>query len=1028
MSAIDFYVTTNRDQAKYSQLPRRLISAGAGNLPYSSVDSSANPAVGFFIESQPAIGSMIPVWLDNEVLNPQPALIQLDGTFAYKYTHQSGNTYPLTAEVSYTFREACHFAKFYGKIYITIWDADSLAASRAQYHCTVTKACIPEAVSGENRPVWAQQVLPRIWSSVAEYTTDNPPRPCFAAPEESATFKFDDNSLWIEGYGRAGWGTQRVFGFNALKPDQYLWNKTLIDKTASFDQQCVENVAKYNYDQWVANGKHETLGVWGKTFAGPAGESRWSDADYGSNFCQLVNTPNHLCNNAPLLTVRSGFLKKIGGAVSTYKEPWLMKFEECRVHVTGVFPWDLMRRLTRTMEVSDSYLVPDPIEAAKQSPNLQKLPVFEFTYPQAGNPSGNIPQSNIVIKFSFYNMAIQPFSFIDMSRSFVDINDRYDVTLNVRQCLKFEFESGQDTFTVDFQWFRYKSVAKISPDTDANFPWGLGLNLIIYPEAYDAAYSQASPRIQNVLGVPKKYHNNVPRKIRTVGIYNTRDPGTGNLIPNGLPDDIGRPHDSTGRVLWFDDQSGWDGVDNAYEVYPCAAEPQTGNNPSSSCDWQNVTLRFARKNPDETPSVSALWTEEVVLEFLLNDGQRPTLRLKPGLLQTAVDASGAFSGCTGLCRTVPYLLESLRGNTISNDPGAQWNANQICDQNSKANYHGAGSWTQACGWDARSGQNTGCAVEQTHDSVTIPTKCVPAVSITCEEPDAVTYGPDDRVIFVYDIYNMDSKYVEPVSIRFEWSSKQSYWMDPTQAEKKVWVFHEGGAAAVALLNNGVWFSPSYNWLNTTIMTERERNNKPLSNEANSFRKWDFGFAFNPGLLNENMKIRVYTTLRVLVTARDTSIPYRQPSNAKTARRFQPENVDKLDCFVPQRINTNGQPEAPVRRRMRQMASENERAQLDYTEEISFDPNFGALGRRQTAASTSNDGSVRTQIARGDETVQNGETLSAGDVPSPWALSGIILGVTIALVGMGIVAVLSIIRKRNFFPTASGQSFSDVITK
>lgn len=1017
IKGIDLEFSVRASETRYGNIPHR-----ADELPYDPPAADLNPAIGFRLVNAPYQATakyLIPVWSSWVIGPPQPALISLDGTFAVHWTPQAGQpAYPFDIMVAYKYSGTCGFGEAFGFIKIHVWDEASIAAYNIKYQCHLsdpTDVCIDGSQIESQRPFKVQQVLPRIWSHITKWRVegDNPPVPCYSQPQETAYFRFDNNSLIIEGSGRQGWGGQRVWSFGPMKgPINLLHDENLIEPTVTFNKTCAAAVAEAQRQIYNDCGQCNVRGIWGKVFSSVSEDP----VQTASNVCSLFNH-EHLCENAPLLTVNQGKLKYQDGEETSFDEPWITWIAGgCQRGVRGTFPWDLMRRYARNHRVSRTHL-PDTESFADTPSNWPMKNVFNFEWP-VGNKALNVGTSNIVITFSFYNSAIQPFALINYGRSFIDINNRYDVRLNVRQCLKFTFESGQDVFSVDFQWFRYRSEGAKLPDETCK-PFALGVNLIVYPEAYDAYHTCTIPRTETIHGMTKTFCDRSPKAITGVEIYSS---------PNTV-DKAGIPRDGDGNQIWWEDEHS--GSDYVNDVFDCT-------DPSGSCGWQNVTLRYKRNCFDGSIEHN-YWTERVTLQFTLAGLERPTFQFAPGFVESAKSINGAFTGCSGLCRTVPWDLEALRGETVSTltsragQAGHQWASHEYCAQFGKdawqPNDNDGTPWTTACGWDARTGAQ-GCMVKQTHDSVTEPSECVPAISVTCEEPNAITYGPTDRVIFVYDIFNVNPGYVEPVYVRVEWGKSMQYGMDSTATDQKVWLFHEDGQAAA---NDGsaAWVDPDFSFMNMTILTHRERNLGLLSTAlTQGGHVWDFGFQMSPGLLNENMKIRIYTKLRVRITESpisDTTAPYRQPpaGDSKTKRRFsslQGSGANATngyeDCWVPEESDQGAGNKK--NRRMMSLAASTQKSTLEGYDEFYFDPNFNTRSSAQAAAQRINTVYVSGAVS------QKGE----GSVNLA-AISGIIIGTVAALLLVGGVVLVVAVRKGAFQLGAANKatkvsSFSDAV--
>ena len=203
-----------------------------------------------------------------------------------------------------------------------------------------------------------------------------------------------------------------------------------------------------------------------------------------------------------------------------------------------------------------------------------------------------------------------------------------------------------------------------------------------------------------------------------------------------------------------------------------------------------------------------------MIQFLLANGEHPHFQITPKLYTQSLCVRGAFSGSTATCRSSPFwpIADTDGSGTSARDEGPS---------------------------------SRPTAFNGTYYSLPW---------LLCEEVDARTFGPTDWAIILFDIKDVDPDLVQLHSlyivINDGLTTQNIYFTDPS-----------GQINAVSWL-------PNYGYLHYRNL--KDLGQLDFDNEAPTHptgvsppKNMDFGFAFTPGAHNENTKITIYCTLRIL---------------------------------------------------------------------------------------------------------------------------------------------------------------------
>eukprot|EP00759_Apiculatamorpha_spiralis_P038018 PhF_6_TR37530/c1_g1_i1/m.55545 len=139
---------------------------------------------------------------------------------------------------------------------------------------------------------------------------------------------------------------------------------------------------------------------------------------------------------------------------------------------------------------------------------------------------------------------------------------------------------------------------------------------------------------------------------------------------------------------------------------------------------------------------------------------------------------------------------------------------------------------------------------------------IPASWNLCEEPDARTFGPHDWAVILFDIKDVDRA--------LTFATKLSVMYTVAGVPQTVNFICRGGASCQVTQN--VAYMNFHELSATEIATKIDTNPSAPHN-------MDFGFLFTPGAINENLKITIACTIRVLQTPNSRRFKALQGSGA-----------------------------------------------------------------------------------------------------------------------------------------------------
>eukprot|EP00759_Apiculatamorpha_spiralis_P056798 PhF_6_TR8304/c3_g1_i2/m.12830 len=836
----------------YAQIPIPAFAAdGTFDGPQLEVINNVKSAkvASVDVPAGPALGQLIPWDADTtHYRNQQPPLVQVKGTFAYRFEVASSapvTTFPRLDSFEYTFTDAADNGVYWGIVRLTIAHPSVLIDTEA-YRCKDTVAGMKNGVDWNGpfskgpidvcyrghansiyRPWVTRQELPRVWAEVSNANI-NDNVITYGPLVDGLEVRWMNNALNITANGRLGYSGQRVYGFTPFKfedsrTNANAWNTdsaTGMPQTMSFDKSCVSGVSSAS-----PNG-------WGNVFGSLPNANSLTVAS-GTRQCSSFQH-SYLCANAPFLTVQSGYIQTLTNTDSIHKQPWTTLLDACMIWTTGVFKWDLIQNYCKN---------------GKYGTCGTGNNVFDIS--KVGN--------DWLIRFDFFNTAIQPASQINnadqKARGWIEINHKYQVSLTLAGRLDFNFETGIDIFTVDVQWFRYQSLNPTEGSATL-FDRGLGINLIVYPEGYNAGYPQSNP-LRDTVDSFKVYHNNVPKKVTGIIFYKNPEDTTDTSGDTTTNRPVGLP------APYQSDHRGWSDEDNHLKVNPCKPETSTAT-PANSCDFQNLTARIRMPNDGND---NFQWTGRLIFQFTLNQQpapEHPNFIMDMNYKQTAIAREGSFSATSATCRTYPKLLEQ---EVKTRDPNIPYQGHGMAPESQCA-----GLSQTECGPSAREtsqgGNGLGCIWSYNRQA------CVPGYSVTCQDVDSKTFGPTDRSIVVFDITDVDSSCTSMYKLWFTWTSggvtNKVYAVFPADETLPT----ESGVTVAKLM-------PNFEFLMFQPLSELERNMYPLPQT----NLWDYGFVFEPGTINDNVHLTITAQMRISLTCASR----RHHSNKKaleSSRRFR----------------------------------------------------------------------------------------------------------------------------------------------
>jgi hypothetical protein len=610
-------------------------------------------------------------------------------------------------------------------------------------------------------------------------------------PTDSIDFEWSSNFALVTTYGAISnmavrFPTFEVVQFNpGTSFDFSSVASQVAGLSTGFEQQCLQyqgsNSADRGADVWTFNTDQADGSLGPKYKAGKSwyqkfgGKHNGCDIYTGADIVDVNGVPTAVrksCLYAPLLSPRLGQIEDQGGV-------WKLAILDCTIRWQGKFTWNAMRN-----------------QVLKNGNNAWLI---------SGGGS-----NAYTITSEIYNQAVQPNSWTDPSRGFVEIDKKYLLTVVLAQDTNFQFELGIDIFTVDLQQFRYFVDSE----------YAFGFNMIVYPKTLNDITPQSQPdrRVTGFQWVEHKWLAPSVEQCAGMDCAGTRTGRFASVDNNG---NYQTGTECMNSATAATDYTGADfppgncGADAAVVfLYKGPATP-TGTsvcnnamtdpmtnirgiagispqNPQSGVcqsNYQNITLRGRApgSNFNNNGAGGFGFEGKITLTFQLSNGEHPHFVITPQLYVKSISVDGAFAGSTSTCRSSPF-------------------------------------------WPVP-------------DTTSLPT-------YLCEEVDARTFGPTDWAVIFFDIKDVDESLVEMTKLSIKVNSLE------------IRFFPLGDNTLT-----GVDYLPTYSYFNFRNL----KNSATLANPSSSSgvvppKNTDFAFAFTPGAHNENAKITIYCTLRIKTSA------------------------------------------------------------------------------------------------------------------------------------------------------------------
>jgi hypothetical protein len=646
----------------------------------------------------------------------------------------------------------------------------------------------------------ARHTLPRLWD-MQRSETGAPVLPSITWNGETKDtdgldFEWSSNFALITAYGAIGNMAVRFPTFEIIQPvpgspfDESAVTSQAAGLSTGFEQLCLQYQGNTGHgsDVWVFNADqadgslgplYKSSQSWYQKFGG-----KHEDCDVFTGTDMVAgNAVRKQCLYAPLLSPRASQSEDAGGV-------WKLAVKDCTTRWQGKFTWNAMRN--------------------------QKLKNGNDALYISGGGS-----NAFTITGEIYNQAVQPNSWTDPSRGFVEIDHKYLLTVTLSQDTNFQFELGVDIFTVDLQQFRYF----------VGNEHAFGFNMIIYPKKLNDITPQSQPdrRVTGFQWVEHKWIAPGDAECAGMACGGTTKPGrfssvdsNGNYVADmgqtACVNSASTPSDYVGNdfpsgncgtgdspaVFLYKGPSTPSGDSVCTNADPMNAfrdvmgiSPQYPSYPSSpvvcSIDYQNITLRGRSPGSNRNQGNGAFGFEgKITLTFQLKNGEHPHFVITPQMYVKSISIDGAFAGSSSTCRGSPY-------------------------------------------WPVG-------------DTTSLP-------QYLCEEVDARTFGPTDWASIFFDIKDVDESLVEMTKLTIVVNSITVKFFPLNDASV-----------------GGTDWTPQYAYLNfRDLKTVQQGGVSTLDTPSAPSgvappKKTDYAFAFTPGAHNENAKITIYCTLRIKSSA------------------------------------------------------------------------------------------------------------------------------------------------------------------
>lgn len=475
--------------------------------------------------------------------------------------------------------------------------------------CDAQQTCI-SSTDG----LWiTRHTLPRLWDMQRdENGTPVKPTVTFgtdaAVDTDTLEFEWMSNYALVSTYGVLSNMAARFPTFEVVewKPTEDFSSVSGVASTSTgFDQSCLsgQGASGSSSAAWpVSNGNYLSGASWYHKFGGK------------HEACNTFASRTVACQYAPLLTPRNNVNEDNEGV-------WRLEIKQCALKWQGKFTWNAMRTQTLT------------------NVNGATKKAFDIT----GGTGGNDFQIQTVM----YNEAVQPNSWTQPTRGYVEIDKKYILTVTLSSDTEFQFELGIDIFTVDLQQFRYTNG-----DSEQSF----GFNMITYPTALNTEQSSPDRRIVNYKWV--EHYFTYPDATMCPGCGPNGD-SSSNKCTDSSSTYSGAFADGncaygSGRIFLLKGPS-TPSTACSSSTSPMIVRNREGISPPDGCstNFQNITIRGVAKGVADSTTPMG-FEGKITLTFELANGEHPHFVIEPKMYVKSISIDGAFAGTSSTCRTSPY--------------------------------------------------------------------------------------------------------------------------------------------------------------------------------------------------------------------------------------------------------------------------------------------------------------------------------------------------------------------------------------
>eukprot|EP00759_Apiculatamorpha_spiralis_P053478 PhF_6_TR6213/c0_g1_i1/m.9359 len=573
-----------------------------------------------------------------------PFTLNADGTFTYIHLPTKADPTVWNGDDGFTFKVTCTgTGAVCPELRANINVVPTSAASQNAPPVPFTNGysdgvkCTGTCATKTDDGMWlARQTLPRLWDMQRDETGAYVKNTVVFGGETKATdaldFEWTSNAALISTYSAISNMAARFPTFEVVEwqVDQTFTTLDLNPSVAllstGFDQNCLQHqgFSGQGSDVWVFNTNQQD-GVLGPKYG--SGKS-WYQKFGGKHsncdiFTGLETTPDLVtvrksCRYAPLYSPRPSQDENQAGV-------WRVDINGCAARWQGKFTWNAMKAQTL----------------------------------RNGNKAWNIAQGtnggDYTITANIYSQAVQPNSWTQPSRGFVETDTKYLLTVKLSSDTNFAFQMGIDIFTVDLQQFRYFN----------NNQHSFGYNMIVYPQKLNPL-QQAAPDRRITGFVWAEHYWTAPSLAQCPGCGVIGRPGTPCTYSTPTLNDFvaampnGNCASGAGVVYLFKGPSTTNA--DCTTTDPMIVKNVPGISPAgvsaAGCKttFQNVTLRGTAVGSTATVSETNGFGFEgkITLTFQLANGENPHFVIEPKIYVKSMSVNGAFSGSSSTCRGSPY--------------------------------------------------------------------------------------------------------------------------------------------------------------------------------------------------------------------------------------------------------------------------------------------------------------------------------------------------------------------------------------